>query len=62
MSVNDERRSGIDRRKRDIGPPTGWADRRKQAERRLPAAEETEMSADEFAKLFGATAKVLDRV
>lgn len=62
MSVKNERRSGIDRRKRDVGPPNGWADRRKQAERRLPAAEETEISADEFARLFGVTDKVLDRV
>jgi len=62
MSINDERRSGIDRRKRDVGPPNGWADRRKQPERRLPAAEETEISADEFARLFGMTGKVLDRV
>lgn len=62
MSVKNERRSGTDRRKRDVGPPNGWADRRKLAERRLPAAEETEISADEFARLFGVTGKVLDRV
>jgi len=62
MNDSQDRRSGSDRRKRDVGPPNGWADRRKQAERRLPAAEETELSADEFAKLFGATAQVLDRV
>jgi hypothetical protein len=62
MGDSQDRRSGLDRRKRDSGPPNGWADRRKQAERRLPAAEETELSADEFAKLFGTTGKVLDRV
>lgn len=62
MSVKNERRSGTDRRKRDVGPPNGWADRRKLAERRLPAAEETEISADEFARLFGVAGKVLDRV
>jgi len=51
-----ERRKLGDRRKRDIGPPEGWLERRKTAERRLPKAEESELSDDEFAKLFGAMA------
>lgn len=55
-----ERRIPGDRRKQDIGPPSGLADRRRQAERRLPAAEETELSADEFARYFGAIAGMAD--
>jgi|GEM_PF-5619677 len=55
-----ERRTLDDRRQRDIGPPDGLADRRRQAERRLPAAEETELSADEFARYFGAIARMAD--
>lgn len=52
--MSTERRARGDRRQRDVGPPEGWGERRRQTERRLPAAEETEMSADEFARLFGA--------
>lgn len=52
--MSDERRAQGDRRQRDIGPPEGWGERRRRTERRLPAAEDTEMSADEFARLFGA--------
>lgn len=49
-----ERRKQGDRRQRDIGPPAGWADRRQRAERRLPAAEAVALSADDFARYFGA--------
>lgn len=51
-----ERRVRNDRRVRDYGPPQGWSDRRKQPERRLPATEDVDMSADEFARWFGAAA------
>ena len=54
--MTEERRKTGDRRKRDIGPPEGWLERRKSAERRLPKAEESELSDDEFAQLFGAMA------
>ncbi|MGE5470612.1 MAG: hypothetical protein ACM3X0_07445 [Bacteroidota bacterium] len=53
MTTSDERRAPSDRRGRDAGPPAGWRDRRRNAERRLPLAEEAEMSADEFARYFG---------
>lgn len=52
--MSTERRAQGDRRQRDVGPPDGWGERRRRTERRLPAAEETEMSADEFARFFGA--------
>jgi hypothetical protein len=37
-----------------VGPPANWDDRRKKVERRLPLAEVTEMSAEDFAMYFGA--------
>lgn len=48
-----ERRVKTERRKEDIGPPKGCFERRKRPDRRLPVAEETQLSADEFARLFG---------
>lgn len=54
----ENRRNGSDRRHRDYGPPTGCTERRKHAERRLPVAEETELSAEDFAQLFGSVAKL----
>jgi hypothetical protein len=53
MSASQDRRKSKDRRGRDIGPPAAWDDRRKKVERRLPTAEETEMTAEEFAMYFG---------
>lgn len=47
-----------DRRASDIGPPDGWLERRKNVERRLSAAEEAELSPEDFVKYFGAFAKV----
>lgn len=52
-----EHRLNAERRLRDFGPPRGCVERRRHAERRLPIAQETEISADDFALLFGATAK-----
>jgi hypothetical protein len=46
-----------------MGPPANWDDRRKKVERRLPSAEVTEMSAEDFAMYFGvipATRKIDD--
>jgi hypothetical protein len=43
---------------RDIGPPDGWVERRKQAERRLTAAEEAELTPEEFVRYFGAMARI----
>jgi hypothetical protein len=53
MSASQDRRKAKDRRGRDVGPPPDWNDRRHNVERRLPTAEETEMSAEEFAMYFG---------
>lgn len=54
----DNRRTFADRRQRDFGPPSGWAERRKHAERRLPVAEEAELSEQDFAALFGSVTKM----
>ena len=48
-----ERRSSVDRRKRDVGPPRGAMDRRRTPDRRLPDVEETLFSAEEWDRLFG---------
>ena len=53
MSASVDRRSRKDRRALDLGPPKGWLERRKSVERRLPSAQEAEISADEFAQYFG---------
>ena len=53
MSASQDRRVKKDRRGRDIGPPPDWNDRRHRVERRLPTAEVTEMSAEDFAMYFG---------
>jgi hypothetical protein len=42
-----------DRRQDELGPPTGWAERRRRVERRLPTAEETEVSDADWALFFG---------
>ena len=54
----ENRRIRSERRLRDYGPPTGCVERRKHAERRLPVAEEAELSAEDFAQLFGSVAKL----
>lgn len=48
-----ERRTGRDRRRTDVGPPEGCVERRRRVERRLPVAEEADLSADDFARYFG---------
>lgn len=58
MTAFAERRARNERRSLDIGPPNGWLDRRRKVERRLTAAEETELSPDEFAKYFGVSTKI----
>lgn len=51
--MSNERRGRLERRDRDIGPPSGCFDRRRTVERRLPEAAEAELSADDFARFFG---------
>lgn len=42
-----------ERRQLEGGPPSVWAERRRRIERRLPVAEEAEVSADDWEKFFG---------
>lgn len=57
-AVNTNRRTKTDRRQRDYGPPRGWTERRHHAERRLPAVEEAELSAEDFTRYFGTVGTV----
>ena len=50
MSDQQKPRSGKDRRKRDVGPPAGWKERRRNPERRMPEVEE--ISVEEFMRLM----------
>lgn len=50
MSDQQKPRSGKDRRKRDVGPPVGWKERRRNPERRMPEVEE--ISVEEFMRLM----------
>jgi len=43
-----------ERRELEAGPPSGWAERRRRVERRLPVAEEAEVSAEDWERFFGA--------
>ncbi len=52
MSDKYKPRSNQDRRNNDKGPPTGWKERRRNAERRMPEVEE--ISIAEFKRLMAA--------
>ena len=59
MSQNGKERSSSDRRKKDQGPPSGWGDRRRNPERRLPEVEE--ISVAEFMLLLAENKPELDQ-
>lgn len=44
MTMKDDKRTGDDRRSREIGPPNGWRERRKAVERRRPEVSEIPFS------------------
>ncbi len=50
MSDKHKPRTGQDRRKKDKGAPTGWKERRRTPERRMPEVEE--ISVAEFMRLM----------
>ena len=52
MKKSNSRGTTIDRREEDIGPPSGWRDRRRHVERRIPQTEEVEVSDEEWATYF----------
>ena len=41
-----------DRRDNDLGPPLGWKERRRFADRRLPMVSEMEITRDEFIQML----------
>jgi hypothetical protein len=49
-----ERRTGADRRKRDIAPPAGW-ERRRNVDPRMPEVTELELTDSQWAVLHGST-------
>jgi hypothetical protein len=51
----DKRHGTTDRRLHDYGPPTGWRDRRRKTERRIPNVEEQVISEEEWLLYFGTT-------
>jgi hypothetical protein len=57
MTHSQERRTRHDRRMVDCSPPQGWKDRRRTAERRIPALVEHEVSDAEWALYFGGITK-----
>jgi hypothetical protein len=44
MSVKCDKRTGQDRRSKELGPPDGWRERRKAVERRIPEVREIPFS------------------
>lgn len=57
MSNKFAHRDGTDRRQDEVGPPSGWKDRRRRTERRIPALDECEVSESEWLAYFGAAGK-----
>lgn len=53
MEKEHKARAAQDRRDDDCGPPSGWKERRRKAERRIPAVEETDMTEAEWLSYFG---------
>ena len=52
MKRTDKRGPNEDRRSEDVGPPSGWRDRRRHVERRIPTTEEVEVSDEEWETYF----------
>ena len=52
------RREIDERRLEELGPPDGWSERRKSAERRLPGVEELFIPEREFFEILLASTKV----
>ena len=55
------RRDRIERRDQDLGPPSGWKDRRRSVERRMPEIREIAMPAAEFIAILRSTQEALRR-
>jgi hypothetical protein len=53
----NDRRTGVDRRRADVGPPKGLRDRRVSVEPRMPEVQEVDLSPSDWAA-FDAVAPV----
>jgi len=53
MQNKENRRCTNDRRHTDYGPPSGWRERRRRTERRLPTLAEEELTESQFLIYFG---------
>ena len=53
MQNKENRRCATDRRHTDYGPPSGWRERRRRTERRLPTLAEEELTESQFLVYFG---------
>jgi hypothetical protein len=62
MSASASRRKSDDRRTQDVGPPSGWRDRRRTVERRLPTVEETELTDDIWHQYFVASKQKVENL
>ena len=61
MSPSKTRNPTEDRRFEDAGPPAGWRERRMHVERRIPTAEEVEMTDSQWATYFGTSSEEAER-
>lgn len=61
MLLKTDRRAVHERRDQDLGPPSGWRDRRRSVERRMPEIREISMPAEEFIAILRATREALRR-
>lgn len=52
-----DRRARVDRRLRDVGPPSGCCERRRRVERRLDYVKDAALSDEEFASYFGSVVR-----
>ena len=57
MNKTNKRGPHEDRRNEDVGPPDGWRERRRHVERRIPTAQEVEVSAEDWEAYFVTPAK-----
>lgn len=57
MGRKFERRFCVDRRLEELGPPSGWKDRRRRTERRIPEIAVCEVSESEWLLYFGGASR-----
>ena len=61
MLFKTNRRNRDERRTQELGPPSGWRNRRRSVERRLPEIREIPMPAAEFIAILRSTQEALRR-